>query len=178
MKGKTVNLEEGEELGRPLPTLEEELGSRLSAVINYFGSRQKASSVAQRSSDQLAKYVKGTAEPPFSAVARLAVAAGMSLDWVATGNLDSVQAPAQPRQSHDLNLDSDKLAEAIEAVDAALEALNSDLSPAARARVAVAVYRRQAESPRQLSPAELVSLTLRSIQEAVADESKGQGARS
>lgn len=77
-----------------------------------------------------------------------------------------------------MSLDPETLAGAIEAVDAALEALNSDLSAAARARVAVAVYKRQLEASRQLTAAELVAITLRSIQEAVVDESAEQGERS
>ncbi|SBV90485.1 putative Phage repressor [uncultured Alphaproteobacteria bacterium] len=37
------------------------------------------------SPDQLARYIKGQSSPPFEVLAKLAIAKGVSLDWVATG---------------------------------------------------------------------------------------------
>lgn len=60
-----------------------ELGRRLSAVIDVLGQRQKAAKIAERSTDQLAKYARGAVEPPFLPLARLCAAAGVRMDWLA-----------------------------------------------------------------------------------------------
>lgn len=60
-------------------------GERLAALLDRFGSRGAASTVARVNPDQLAKYVKGDAKPPFEVVARLAEPHNVSLDWLATG---------------------------------------------------------------------------------------------
>lgn len=62
-----------------------ELGRRLSAVLDELPSRQKAADIAGRSTDMLNKYERGAAEPPFTAVARLCLAANVRMEWVATG---------------------------------------------------------------------------------------------
>ena len=62
-----------------------EFGNRLLLVLECFPSRRAASSIAGISVDQLHAYVKGRNVPPFLVVARLAMAARVSLDWLATG---------------------------------------------------------------------------------------------
>lgn len=62
-----------------------DLRDRLLIVLECFPSRRAASTVAGISVDQLSAYVKGRSAPPFIVVARLAVAARVSLDWLATG---------------------------------------------------------------------------------------------
>ena len=94
-----MNSEAANKVGSQLPSSETELGSRLLAVIDQIGSRQKASEIAGRSTDQLAKYVKGAAEPPFLALARLCMAAGRSMEWLATGVDPEVPHPQPPSQA-------------------------------------------------------------------------------
>ncbi len=67
------------------PSSLNQLGRRLSAVLDEIGTRRKAAEVANRSTDQLAKYEKGLTEPPFTAIASLCLAAGVRMEWLATG---------------------------------------------------------------------------------------------
>ena len=62
-----------------------ELGDRLLLVLDCFPNRRTASTIAGISVDQLHAYVKGRNAPPFIVVARLAMAARVSLDWLASG---------------------------------------------------------------------------------------------
>ena len=64
------------------------LGNRLLIVLNCFENRKEASSIAGISIDQLNAYTKGKNAPPFLVIARLAVEARVSLDWLATGRGD------------------------------------------------------------------------------------------
>lgn len=61
------------------------LGSRISAVLDLYETRSKAAEIAGISTDQLAKYVKGEAQPRWDTLVRLAYARDVSLDWLATG---------------------------------------------------------------------------------------------
>lgn len=63
----------------------DELGRRLTRVLDRLGTRRNAATVADRSVDQLAKYEKGIVEPPFSGIARLCLKAGVRMEWLATG---------------------------------------------------------------------------------------------
>ncbi len=76
------------------PTYREELGRRLSAVLDRLPSRQKAAETAGRSTDMLNKYERGVAEAPFMAMANLCLAAGVRMEWLATG-LGDVERAAQ-----------------------------------------------------------------------------------
>src|ERR1041384_8169770 len=67
------------------PTSLDELGRRLSAVLELFPSRQKACEVAERAIDQLGKYMRGVPEPPFLPLARLCAVSGTRMEWLATG---------------------------------------------------------------------------------------------
>lgn len=71
--------------GAPHSTLLEDLGHRVTAVMDRLGSRTKASEVAGRSADQLWKYSKGNVEPPFLPLAKMCLAAGIRMEWLATG---------------------------------------------------------------------------------------------
>ena len=81
------------------PTSRAQLGRRLSALLDLFDSRQKASLISGRSTDQLAKYMAGNAEPPLLPLARLCQEKGVSLDWLATGEggMYATQVPEPSR---------------------------------------------------------------------------------
>lgn len=54
-------------------------------MLNQFDSRKQAATVAGVRAEMLTRYSKGQNAPGFDAMARLAAAAGISLDWLATG---------------------------------------------------------------------------------------------
>lgn len=68
-----------------VPSSPAELGTRIARVADLLGSRKKAAEVAQVSTDQLARYINNTSQPGLAPMARLCVAANVSLDWLATG---------------------------------------------------------------------------------------------
>lgn len=119
------------------PSSLEEVGRRLSAVMDRLGSRSKASSVAERSADQLWKYSRGSVEPPFLPLARLCLAAGARMEWLATGEGEMLADETAPQsQSHALRRDVLKVA-----VQLAEEALDGrTLVPADYAELVDLIY--------------------------------------
>lgn len=71
--------------GSAIPTYVREVGIRLSKVIERLGGRTNAARVAEISVDQLLAYEKGANRARFDTIARLCGAAGVSVNWVATG---------------------------------------------------------------------------------------------
>lgn len=78
---------------KPVPAVAEDVdssfrttfGERLKAVADLFDSRISAAEAAGVVPEQLAKWIKGQAKPPFEAVRRLSGAKAVSLDWLASG---------------------------------------------------------------------------------------------
>lgn len=62
-----------------------ELATRMAMVVDLFDTKSMAAKTAGLSPEQLARQVKGLNRPFFDSVARLALAKGVSLDWLATG---------------------------------------------------------------------------------------------
>lgn len=67
------------------PSLAEELGHRIEAVCDLLGARKNAARIAEVSTDQLGRYIKGTSQPGLPAVARICRHAKVSLDWLWSG---------------------------------------------------------------------------------------------
>lgn len=80
--------------GNDVPSFTAELGSRLSSVIDAIGSQKAAASIAGVSDEQLGRWKSGKARPSFFGMQALAQAAGVSLDWLATG-----EGPMRPSDS-------------------------------------------------------------------------------
>lgn len=74
------------------PGIDPDLGPRLSELVRVLGGPVKAASLVGVTSEQVTRWIRGLAKPPFYALARLCAAAGISVDWLATGlgpiNLD------------------------------------------------------------------------------------------
>lgn len=106
------------------PSSLSELGRRLSAVMDRIGTRSKASVVAERSADQLWKYARGSVEPPFLPLARLCLAAGARMEWLATGEgemLAGLMPPETAPQSQSHALRRDVLKVAVQLAEEALD---------------------------------------------------------
>lgn len=70
----------------PVPGYASELGTRISSIIDLYPTKAEAASVAEVTAESLGHYVSGKAKPRFDALARLASARGVSLDWLAGGD--------------------------------------------------------------------------------------------
>lgn len=160
MTKKKENLELKKELGTPVPSCTElgtdELGTRIDAISQQLGTREYAASVAGISADQLVGYIKGRNKPAFLPLVRMALAAGASLDWLATGE----EARAGPCPSGGY-VNVETLQQAVEAVE-----IIGKNAPADRKALAIArVYERLMLAPGQ---AEMIEV-MRLIQAILAD---------
>ncbi|MEJ1381376.1 MAG: hypothetical protein RPT95_10485 [Candidatus Sedimenticola sp. (ex Thyasira tokunagai)] len=61
------------------------IGTRISAASKLVGTRKSAALAAQVSTDSLQRYIREEVQPPFEAMVGLCNAAGVSLEWLATG---------------------------------------------------------------------------------------------
>jgi len=68
-----------------VPSSNVELGTRIKAICDRLGSRRKAAEIGGVSEDMIYKYIAGSTSPRFDVIARLAQAAGVSLQWFAYG---------------------------------------------------------------------------------------------
>jgi|GEM_PF-6824728 len=61
------------------------LTNRIRSLLDLFDTRSEAAQVAERSTDALQNWIAGKSAPTFEAMAKLAFAKGVSLQWLATG---------------------------------------------------------------------------------------------
>ncbi|WP_303908670.1 helix-turn-helix domain-containing protein [Thiohalomonas denitrificans] len=123
----------------------EGIGSRIAAAADALGSRKNASAVARISSDTLRRWIAGEVSPSFDAIARLAVAAGVSLDWLATGIGPKV-ADAEPTEHQLGRVDRQRLYDVVETIEEVLTDRGLHLKPAKKAELILLVYEEIAES--------------------------------
>jgi phage repressor protein C with HTH and peptisase S24 domain len=62
---------------------------RLSALVEALNGRESAARIAEMSVDQVGKWLRGDARPPLFPVARMALNAGRSLDWLILGGSET-----------------------------------------------------------------------------------------
>lgn len=67
------------------PPFRSDFGERLRFLLDQFDTRVEAGEIADITPEHLASYIAGRASPRFEAIARLAGAKNVSLDWLATG---------------------------------------------------------------------------------------------
>src|SRR5881296_2265137 len=83
-----------QEVGREGPSSLAELGRRIEAVVDRFKTRKAAAEHAGITPEQLARYIRGENQAGFLTLARMAMAAGVSLEWLATGE-GEIAAPTR-----------------------------------------------------------------------------------
>lgn len=141
-----------------------ELGNRLQLVLNYFPSRRAASESAGISVDQLNAYVKGKNAPPFLVVARLALAARVSLEWLATGEGSMQARPARdgqadPAPAAALPFDEALLIEMIQSGEDFIRQNRLRVrDPAVKAQLIAILYRHACRRRMLAAPAEAANL--------------------
>ncbi len=123
-----------------VPSLAPGLGTRIRAAADALGTRENAAKLAGVSADMLQKYFREASTPAFDVAARLCLAAGMNVHWLATGK----EPPAA--QSQPVRLDPAALRGAVEAVDAALDIAGVEVQSADRAELYVRAYDLMAEA--------------------------------
>lgn len=79
------NRDDRGDLGRDRPGYDEELGLRISVVVDLYDAKNMAAEAANVTWKQLARYLRGLNQPAFVTLAKLCAPKGVSLDWLATG---------------------------------------------------------------------------------------------
>lgn len=157
-----------------------ELERRISAVVRLFRSRTEAAIAAGISTDQLARYEKGAA-PSFPPLAKLAIAKGVSLDWLATGAGSMYGEPpeaAPNKGSHPTRLDRDILREAVKLLRAIYDLAGARYDVEEDPDVLIETYLFLTEHEGNLSHAEVIDLSKRLADRRrakEADHAKRQG---
>jgi len=85
---KTGRYIESELMGskpRGVPFLREGIGTRIGKAASLLGTRSSAYEVMGVSSATLQRYIAEETAPTFEAIARLCLAAGVRMEWLATG---------------------------------------------------------------------------------------------
>jgi len=100
------------------------MGVRISDLSKRIGTREKASKMIGVSAPQLQRYIREESSAPFDVMARLCAIAGVSMEWLATGQ---EQVPIRPEQSQDLSAETLKVA--VRMVEGMLQATNRRLTP-------------------------------------------------
>jgi|GEM_PF-4732695 len=126
---------------RPIPA--PGIGHRIGEVARLLGTRTSAYTVMGISSAALQRYIKEENEPPFGPLARLCVAAGARMDWLATGEGDmrvgaSEAAPDKTAQS--ARPDADLIRGAAEVMERALDQAHATTDASGRAELLLAIY--------------------------------------
>jgi DNA-binding phage protein len=78
-------MELDKKVGTQLPSLEPELRSRLSKVIDRLGGVSKAAEAAGVVPDQISRWRDGKAKPNFLNIRQLCATAGVRMDWLSFG---------------------------------------------------------------------------------------------
>jgi transcriptional regulator with XRE-family HTH domain len=134
-----------------------EVGTRIREVQKQIGTVENAAKIAGVDSETLNRWMKGTTRASFVGVAQLALAAGVSLDWLATGKKEVQASPYPSAHCVDVEL----LRKAVEAVE-----MMGKNAPVERKALAIArVYERLALSQGHPDMIEMMRL----IQAVLAD---------
>ena len=127
---KSFKLNVGGELERASRVPGDELERRISALVALFGTRTYAAEVAELSTDQLSRYEKG-GTPSFTPLAKLALAKGVRLEWLATGEEPMYESePPSQVKSQAARLDPETIVSAVKLLSWAFELQDAVYDPA------------------------------------------------
>lgn len=140
MSDNSSKPERSDRIMQGVPILKPGIGTRIKFAAERIGSRKNAALKAKVSEDMLYRYIREQGSPSFSAMAGLAAAANVRLEWLATGEGDPDTGAAQPAEGAQAAPDLDSLEEIAAKILALLESRRPDLSAKARARIIRLVY--------------------------------------
>lgn len=134
MKNGEKDTKEPSDSQRPFYT--EGIGHRISGLIEPHGMKKKLSEATGISLSQLDRYAREISAPTIEPLARLADAAGVRLEWLATGKGPKHQTDVVFYEKFDVPL----LADAIDLLETFLKGLKRQATPRNKAELVVAVY--------------------------------------
>lgn len=115
-------------------------GERMAVAIKRAGGATRMAEKADVSGSVLRKWRAGHSDPSRTHLVNMARAAGVSLEWLATGEGDPDQGAGAPTGLGSADIDLDALEDVAVKVLGLLDQRRPDLSPRARARIVRLVY--------------------------------------
>lgn len=157
MSKKTSSYIKSEPQGKnrnSVPILAPGIGTRISAAAEQIGKRKAAAGAAGVSSDSLQRYIREEVEPTFSAVAGLAHAANVNLEWLATG-----EGPMKKGEGVAVApLDRGVLQDVIVVVEEFLQERGLCLEPEKKAELLVLLYEDVREHEGKIDRARIIKI--------------------
>lgn len=126
-----------------VPFVAEGIGTRIGMVADLLGARRNAYELAGVSSATLQRYLAEETAPTFDAMARLCLAAGVRMEWLATGDAPMLIAGEESeagRGSQTASPNLDTLRDALVLIDQALALTRRTASVEARAHLVAKAY--------------------------------------
>ena len=130
-------------------------GERMAVAIQRAGGATRMAEKAGVSGSVLRKWRAGHSDPSRTHLINMARAAGVSVEWLATGEGDPDQGAAAPTGLGAPDISLDALEEVVEKVLALLDQRRPDLSAKARARIVRLVYEFSIRQEKPLDEASL-----------------------
>lgn len=116
-----------------------DLRERIGFAIKKIGGQKAASLALGISIRSISSYMTGDAEPKLLISQRLAELAGVSLDWLATGEGMPGKDPLD-EVVKDIKVDADLMAEIVQIVNGYLASLNRELPPEKLGKIYAYLY--------------------------------------
>jgi len=135
MKDKSTESERADGNRNSVPILAPGIGTRISEASKKVGTRINAAKAAGVSTDTLQRYIsEDVKNPSFEPLVGLARAAGVSLEWLATGEESLRNSVHESSASHSVSANEfDKILEKVEnavfIIESALEKRGASMSP-------------------------------------------------
>lgn len=135
-----TNMDDEKATATSRPTSKVELGRRITTIANRFPARRDAAKAAGVSVDSLQRHMRGENVPAFDAAAGLCLAAGVRMEWLATGSGPMLESEAR-RGSQSVQPDPTTLQNALELIDRALPLLHRTTDASGRAHLVGVAYK-------------------------------------
>lgn len=175
MKSKKPKLELDENDKTPVPTLNEvgtlEVGTRIREIQRQLGTVENAAKIAGVDSETLNRWMKGETKASFVGIARLALAANRSMNWLATGEEPKhlehrgVMEPASKYQDQSMHLAFNRYLDYIRQAVLAVEMMGKEADADRKAVAVEKVVERLAQTEGQSDMIEV----MRIIRDALVD---------
>lgn len=140
------------------------IGRRIAAVVEAVGTRKFAAELMGVSTDALQRYIRDENKPTLEAVARLCLAANVSLEWVVTGNGEMGENPWQAaphKESQGGRFDREILHMAVKLIRAIYDLVGAKYDVEADPDVLIETYVYLVEHDGEVSSADVIDLSKR-----------------
>jgi len=161
--------------GTPRPIPASGIGRRIGEIADLLGTRTAAFGAMGVSSSALQRYINEENVAPFDALARLCIAAGARMEWLATGE-GPIRGPetAQPRTSHVVGLAPETITAAVKLLAWAFELQGATYDAARDPDLLADTYAFLVEHGGSVTPDNLVDFSKRLAERRAKEASRAK----